>query len=88
MRRLSEGTIRIDTLGNSCSYGPGGAWFETGPDQVFAQADETHDSRFIRTMILPGSLIGSSSLSYVREEDKSKPKSQIYRSFGEVVIEK
>ena len=33
---MIEGAIRIDTHGRSTSYGPGGAWFETGPDDVFA----------------------------------------------------
>lgn len=88
IRRLSEGTIRIDTEGNSSSYGTGGAWFEAGPDEVFAQASETLASRFIRTMVLPDNLIGTSSIRYAREEDKNKPKSQTYRGFGEVVIKK
>jgi hypothetical protein len=87
IRRLSEGTIRIDTEGKTSSYGPGGAWFETGPDEVFAQANGTQASRFIRTMVLPDSLVGTSSISYAREEDKNKPKSQTYRGFGELVIE-
>ena len=38
IRCLIEGGIRIDTHGRSTSYGPGGAWYETGPDPVFAQA--------------------------------------------------
>jgi hypothetical protein len=87
IRRLSEGSIRIDTQDDSGSYGPGGAWFETGPDEVFAQASEVNSSRFIRTMILPNNLLGSSSIAYAREEDKNKPKSQNYRGFGEVLIE-
>jgi hypothetical protein len=32
IRCLIEGGIRIDTHGRSTSYGPGGAWYETGPD--------------------------------------------------------
>lgn len=87
IRRVIDGTIRIDTEGNSSAYGPGGAWFETGPDEVFAQANETQSSRFIRTMILPDSLVGTSSISYARDEDKNKPKSQSYRGYGEVVLE-
>ena len=38
IRCMIEGGIRIDTHGRSTSYGPGGAWYETGPDPVFAQA--------------------------------------------------
>ena len=80
-RCMIEGAIRIDTHGRSTSYGPGGAWFETGPDAVFAQADPARASRFIRTMILPRALLGQSSIRYVHEEDKAKPKSQKYEVF-------
>jgi hypothetical protein len=81
IRCMIEGAIRIDTHGRSTSYGPGGAWFETGPDDVFAQADLVHPSRFIRVMVLPRALLGQSSIRYVREEDKNKPKSQKYEVF-------
>ena len=37
IRCLIEGGIRIDTHGRSTSYGPGSAWYESGPDPVFAQ---------------------------------------------------
>jgi hypothetical protein len=81
IRCMIEGGIRIDTHGRSTSYGPGGAWFETGPDTVFAQADPARASRFIRTMILPRALLGLSSIRYAFEEDKAKPKSQKYQVF-------
>ncbi len=32
IRCLVEGGIRIDTHGRSTSYGPGGAWYESGPE--------------------------------------------------------
>jgi hypothetical protein len=81
IRCMIEGGIRIDTHGRSTSYGPGGAWFESGPDPVFAQADPLHASRFVRVMILPRALLGQSSIRYVHEEDKHKPKSQKYQIF-------
>jgi hypothetical protein len=81
IRCMVEGAIRIDTHGRSTSYGAGGAWFETGPDAVFAQADLVRPSRFIRAMVLPRALLGQSSIRYVREEDKNKPKSQTYKVF-------
>lgn len=86
IRRLYDGLIRIDTEGHSTSYGPGGAWFEAGPEPVFAQAAHRTNTRFIRTMILPQKLAGISSISYVREEDRDKPKSQTYRSYGETLL--
>lgn len=84
VRCLREGHVRIDTEGSSTSYGPGGAWFEGGPEPVFLQAVEDIPSRFIRAMVLPKTLLGKSSIHYVNEEDRSKPKSQSYRNFGEI----
>ena len=86
IRCLREGEIRIDTEGRSSSYGPGGAWFESGPEPVFAQASFDVPSRFIRAMILPRSLLGASSIRYVRDEDRGRPKSQTYRVFAETPI--
>jgi hypothetical protein len=86
MRCLLEGGIRIDTHGHSTSYGPGGAWFETGPDAVFAQAAADRPSRFIRVMILPRALLGKSSIQYVDEADKDKPRLQQYKIFADAPI--
>ena len=86
IRCLIEGGIRIDTHGRSTSYGPGGAWYEAGPDPVFAQAAEDWPSRFIRVMILPRALLGQSSIQYVNEDDKSKPKSQQYKIFADAPV--
>jgi hypothetical protein len=85
IRCLIEGGIRIDTHGGSTSYGPGGAWFESGPEPVFAQGADRL-SRFIRVMILPRALIGKSSISYVNEDDKARPKSQQYKIFVDAPI--
>ncbi len=86
IRCLIEGGIRIDTHHCSTSYGPGGAWYETGPDPVFAQAASDKTSRFIRVMILPRELIGKSSIQYVNEEDKAKPKTQQYKIYADAPI--
>jgi hypothetical protein len=86
IRCLTEGGIRIDTHGRSTSYGPGGAWYESGPDAVFAQAASDKASRFIRVMILPRALIGKSSIQYVNEEDKTKPKTQSYKIYADAPI--
>jgi hypothetical protein len=85
IRCLLEGGIRIDTHGHSTSYGPGGAWYETGPDAVFAQAAD-RPSRFIRVMILPLAYSGKSSVEYLNEEDKAKPKSQSYKIFADMAL--
>ena len=79
--------MRIDTNGHSTSYAPGGAWFEAGPIPVFAQAAADRASRFIRVMILPARLKGTSSISYVNAEDRDKPKSQSYKIFVDTLID-
>ena len=86
IRCLIEGGIRIDTHGRSTSYGPGGAWYETGPDPVFAQAAADRATRFIRVMLLPRELLGKSSIQYVNEDDKNRPKSQSYQIFVDAPI--
>ena len=85
IRCLIEGGIRIDTHGRSTSYGPGGAWFESGPEPVFAQGAD-RPTRFIRVMILPRALIGKSSIAYVNEDDKARPKSQQYKIYVDAPI--
>ena len=86
IRCLIEGGIRIDTEGMSTSYGPGGAWFESGPEPVFAQAAADRPSRFVRVMVLPAELLGKSSIRYVDPADRDKPKVQSYKSYAEGLI--
>ena len=85
IRCLIDGGIRIDTGGTSHSYGPGGAWFEAGPEPVFAQAAD-RPTRFIRVMVLPARLLGQSSIAYVNAEDRDKPKSQRYKMYVDAPI--
>ena len=85
IRCLLEGGFRIDTHGHSTSYGPGGAWYETGPDAIFAQA-AGRPTRFIRVMILPRAYLGKSSAEYLNEEDKAKPKSQTYKIYADMPL--
>jgi quercetin dioxygenase-like cupin family protein len=80
IRCVIEGELRVDTNGHSQAHRIGRAWFEAGPDPVFAQAGDK-PTRFVRVMILPRTLIGKSSIQYVNDEDKAKPKSQQYRVF-------
>ena len=87
IRCLIEGGIRIDTGGHSTSYAPGAAWFESGPAPVFAQGAADRPTRFIRVMVLPATLRGKSSISYVRAEDRDKPKSQSYKGYVDTVID-
>lgn len=86
IRCVIEGAIRIDTHGRSTSYGPGGAWYESGPDPVFAQAAPDRATRFIRVMVLPRALLGKSSIQYLDPEDAGKPKVQQYKLYLDAPI--
>ena len=86
IRCLIEGGIRIDTHGRSTAYGPGGAWYENGPEPVFAQAAADRPTRFIRVMVLPAACLGKSSLEYLNAENKAKPKTQQYKVFADMPL--
>jgi hypothetical protein len=87
IRCLQNGRIRIDTQGHDFWVEPGGAWFETGIDPVFAETRQDGPSHFIRVMILPRTLKGKSSITYVKPEDQEKPKTQKYQVFVDEPIE-
>jgi hypothetical protein len=86
VRCLIEGGIRIDTQGHSTSYGPGSAWFESGPEPVFAQTTADRPSRFIRVMIIPRAFMGKSTLRLVNKEDEGKPRAQQYKVYFDVPV--
>jgi quercetin dioxygenase-like cupin family protein len=87
IRVLLQGAIRIETNGQEHSYGPGQAWFEPGPEPVFAAASETEPTAFVRCMVLPDRLVGQSSIRYVRDEDAGRPKPQSYTVFVDQLVE-
>jgi len=87
VRVLLRGSIRIDTAGTSTRYGPFQAWFEPGPEPVFAAASEAEPTAFVRCMVLPARLRGQSSIRYERDEDASKPKPQQYTVFVDEPLE-
>ena len=89
IRCLLFGSIEIHTTGKIHAYQPQGAWFEAGPDPVYATADKVLASAFARVMILPKALIGGkSSIEYVNAEDLNKPKTQRYQIFIDELIQK
>ena len=81
IRVLLFGSIRIETNGTEHDYAPGEAWFEAGPDPVYASTHAHEPSAFVRCMVLPRALQGSPSIRYVRDEDRDRPKSQRYTVF-------
>ena len=86
IRCLLAGSIRIDSEGASHSYAPGDAWFESGPQPVYAAASPDTPSAFARVMILPRSCHGKSSIRYVRPEDADKPKTHTYQIIADEFI--
>jgi quercetin dioxygenase-like cupin family protein len=78
IRRLVLGTFRVDTGGRSLEILRGGAWFEAGPEPVYAEVVGNGPAAFVRVMLLPAALLGKPSIRYVREEDRDRPKSQRY----------
>ena len=86
IRCLLRGTLRVESAGEVNEIGPGGAWFESGPDPVLATASSTELTGFARVMILPRELKGKSSIRYVKAEDGDKPKTQRYQVFADEPI--
>jgi quercetin dioxygenase-like cupin family protein len=86
IRVLLFGAIRIDTHGQMRSYAPLEAWFEPGPEPVYAAASASETTAFVRCMVLPPSLKGQSSIRYLREEDAEKPKPQRYSVFVDELV--
>jgi hypothetical protein len=76
IRYLLDGEIEIRAEGSSTFHGPGGAWFESGSDPVFAAASQHHETAFVRVMILPAEWQGKRTIRYVDPQDEDKPKLQ------------
>lgn len=87
IRCVIEGELRVDTSGHAHSYGIGEAWFESGPEPVFAEASAEELTSFVRVMVLPEALLGKSSIRYVNPEDQAKPKTQTYTIFVDQPID-
>lgn len=87
IRRLLEGSLRVEVNGAGHDIAPGEAWFEAGPDPVLATASKTVPSAFVRVMILPREMLGKPSVRYINPEDADKPKLQTYRVFVDDPIE-
>ena len=78
IRILLCGRFRVETDGHTLDLQPGDAWFERGPDPVYAEVVGDEPASFVRVMLLPVALLGKSSIRYVKPEDQARPKSQRY----------
>ena len=81
IRYLVSGSLDVTVNGETSHILPNQAWFETGPQHVYASSSEIIASSFVRVMILPISIKGLKSIEYVLEEDDDKPKLQQYKMF-------
>jgi hypothetical protein len=86
IRYLLHGSIEIDSAGGTHRYGPGQAWFETGPEPVLATASETEDTAFVRVLLLPREWEGKRTIRYVHAEDEERPKLQRATVFLEQAV--
>lgn len=87
VRCLLKGNMLLESLGHRFRVWPGDSWVEHGPDQVYAKASEKELTAFVRVMIIPEEYRGRSTITYVRAEDKDKPKSQSYVRYLEDPVE-
>jgi hypothetical protein len=81
IRCLLRGSLRIESGGETHTYGPFEPWFESGPEPVLAVASETEDTAFVRVMLLPREWEGKRTIRYVDPADEEKPKLQRARVF-------
>ena len=86
IRVLLRGRFRVETGGHTVEIAPGEAWFERGPDAVYAESIADEPTSFVRVMVLPVALLGKSSIHYVHPEDQARPKSQRYTVFVDTAI--
>ena len=86
MRCLLQGELRVEIEDEEILVRPGEFWFERGTDPVLARASETELTSFVRTMVLPVSFKGRSSIRYIRQEDADKPKLQEYTRFVDEIV--
>lgn len=76
IRYLLRGGIEILTEGRATFYGPGGAWFEAGPEPVRAEGSPHAETSFVRVMVLPAEWSGKRTIRYVDPADAERPKLQ------------
>ena len=83
IRYLVHGSIRIESGGETHDYGPGEAWFESGPEPVLATASATEKSAFVRVLLLPPEWAGKRTIRYVDPADEHRTKLQRPTVFAE-----
>jgi quercetin dioxygenase-like cupin family protein len=86
IRYLLHGCLKIETPAHTQKYGPGEAWFETGPEPVLATAADTQETAFVRVLLLPPEWEGKRTIRYVVPADEDRPNLQRATVFSEQPI--
>ena len=86
IRCLLEGRFAVEAGGRRQEVERFGAWFESGPEPVYAEVLGGEPAAFVRVMVLPARLIGTSSIRYVLDEDQARPKSQRYTVYVDELL--
>lgn len=60
-----QGDVEIEAGGRSSVFGPGGAWFESGPDAVLTRASAHLETSCVRALVLPAEWAGKQSVRFV-----------------------
>lgn len=87
IRCLLLGEIRIEAEGHSQVHKPFQAWFESGPEPVFAAGSPQVPTAFVRVLLLPREWEGKRTIRYVDPADEEKPKTQRATVFLEAPIQ-
>ncbi len=74
IRYLLEGELEVEVEGRASFYGPGGAWFESGPDPVVARASSHLATSFVRALVLPAEWAGKRTIRYLDPPPDTDPK--------------
>ena len=83
IRRLLFGELTITTGGATTTYRAGGAWFESGPEPVYAESSASEETAFVRVMLLPAEWAGRRTIRYTDPADADRPARQRARVFLE-----
>jgi len=86
IRCLLHGSLRIESAGETHTYGPFEPWFESGPEPVLATASDTEETAFVRVLLLPREWEGKRTIRYVDPADEEKPKLQRATVFLDVPL--
>jgi quercetin dioxygenase-like cupin family protein len=86
IRYLLHGRLRVESGGETHEYGPGEAWFESGPEPVLATAADHEETAFVRVLLLPPEWAGRRTIRYVDPADEARPRLQRPTVFGEYVL--